>query len=246
MRLRSASAHLARQGIKDAIILRLHSNSLKSRNPESEYMPALEKHVIESRQEEAELIARIKNGQRELFYELIRPLERNLYRNALYRLRNEADAQEVVQEALLKAWGKLKSFRGEAKFSTWVMAITINEAYMRLRRTRKKLFESLETFSPGEEPGSARQICVDSHDLPSQLFERAETKAMLQAAISCLPDLYREVIVQRDLNQLSIAETAKVLHISQPLVKTRLFRARLRVRKLLCAQSRAPVEHPTF
>src|SRR5690349_4251663 len=99
-----------------------------------------------SRSPEAErrLIERVCRGETELFYELVQPYERSLYLAAFTNLRNEHDAEEVVQEAVLKAYAHLSSFRGDARFSTWLIQITINEARLRLRKDRRPLYESLE------------------------------------------------------------------------------------------------------
>src|ERR1700740_2609658 len=93
---------------------------------------------------ELALIERILNGEQECFYELVRPYERSIYVSAFLVLRNQADAEEVAQEAVLKAFRRLSQFRGESKFSTWIIQITINEARMRRRKDRRELYESME------------------------------------------------------------------------------------------------------
>src|SRR5579863_3726543 len=93
---------------------------------------------------EAQLIRRVCDGERDVFYELVRPYERMIYATAISILRNSADAEEVAQEAVLKAFANLPSFRGEAKFSTWLIQITYNEAKMKLRKARAHLYDSIE------------------------------------------------------------------------------------------------------
>src|ERR1700739_1676053 len=96
------------------------------------------------RTNEAELIKSVCDGEREAFYELVRPYERMIYATAISVLRSPADAEEVAQEAVLKAFSNLSSFRAESKFSTWLVQITYNEAKMRLRKARSHLYESID------------------------------------------------------------------------------------------------------
>jgi RNA polymerase sigma-70 factor (ECF subfamily) len=99
---------------------------------------------------EQSLIRRICNGESSLFSELVKPYERRVYVTALALLRNEADAQDVAQEAILKAFANLRQFRGESRFSTWLIQITVNEARMRQRKRHADLFEPI-TEAPDEE-----------------------------------------------------------------------------------------------
>src|SRR5213595_2500290 len=103
-------------------------------------------------QNEGALIERIRNGERELFYDLIRPYERRVYAAAFAILRNEADAEDAAQEAVLKAFRNIRQFRAEARFSTWLIQITVNEARMRLRRDRSALIRSEEHTSELQSP----------------------------------------------------------------------------------------------
>src|SRR6266852_9538557 len=93
---------------------------------------------------EAVLVARVRDGEPEAFYELVRPCERGIYLAALSIVNNDADAEEVVQEAILKAFKAIARFRAEAKFSTWIIQIAINEARMKLRKDRRHLYDSLD------------------------------------------------------------------------------------------------------
>ncbi len=177
---------------------------------------------------ERELIDRVLAGELELFYELIAPIERRLYFTALDVVRTEADAEEVAQEAILKAFRNLRSFRGDCKFSTWVFSITVNEARMRFRRSREVLLDDLQ---PEEEEGDYTPLQVaDWREIPSEVLEKKEMREHLAAAIASLQERYREVLILRDMNGLSIAETSKALEISEPNVKIRLLRARLMLR----------------
>src|SRR6266849_9193367 len=103
------------------------------------------------RTNEAELIKSVCGGQREAFYELLRPYERMIYATAISVVKNPADAEEVAQEAVLKAFSNLSSFRAESKFSTWLVQITYNEAKMKLRKARPHLYESIDDPQPSED-----------------------------------------------------------------------------------------------
>lgn len=178
---------------------------------------------------ERELIDAVLGGDLELFYDLIAPIERRIYFTALDILRIEADAEEVAQEAILKAFRNLASFRGDSKFSTWVFSIAVNEARMRLRRNREVLVEDLQTDD--EEGGEYTPLQIaDWREIPSETVENQEMKAHLTAAVASLAEHYREVLILRDMNSLSIAETSKALNITEANVKVRLLRARLMLR----------------
>src|SRR5215472_7858202 len=103
------------------------------------------------RHDEAELIKRVRNGEREAFYELVHPYERMIYATAISVVKNAADAEEVAQDAVLKAFSGLANFRGESKFSTWLLQITYNEARMKLKKARPHLWESLDEQRGSEE-----------------------------------------------------------------------------------------------
>src|SRR6201984_591453 len=106
---------------------------------------------LQGRPGEAELIRSVCNGEREAFYELVRPYERMIYATAISVVKNPADAEEVAQEAVLKAFSNLASFRSESKFSTWLVQITYNEARMKLRKARSHLYESIDDSGPSED-----------------------------------------------------------------------------------------------
>jgi RNA polymerase sigma-70 factor (ECF subfamily) len=183
-------------------------------------------------QDEAEIIANILAGDRELYHALIRPYEHSIYRIALSLMRDEADAEDVTQEAFLKAFRKLADFRGEAKFGTWVTRIAINEARHRL--TRRNLWKMDSIDEPqDEEVNASPALLRDWREIPSEALERKEIREMLKQAIGNLSDIYRGVVVLRDVEGLSIEETAEALAISTASVKVRLHRARLQLQKEL-------------
>src|SRR6266566_4058207 len=117
------------------------------------------------------LIRRIRGGEHELFYELIRPYERRVYSAAFAILRNEADAEDAAQEAVLKAFKHIRQFRAEARFSTWLIQITVNEARMRLRRDRSNVIEPIVDH-PDEEGNYTPRDFADWREIPSETAER--------------------------------------------------------------------------
>ena len=182
--------------------------------------------------DERVIIARILAGDTQLFHELIRPYERSAFVMALSFLRNDADAEDAVQEAFLKAYRHLASFRSEAKFGTWVISITLNEARSRLRRSTAMPTDSLDADS--DEPGHVSPALLrDWREIPSEALERQELRLMLQEAIAALPDNYRAVYLLRDVEELSSIEAAEALKISVGALKVRLHRARMMLQKNL-------------
>jgi RNA polymerase sigma-70 factor, ECF subfamily len=182
---------------------------------------------------EAELIKRVCDGDREAFYELVRPHERLVYAIAFSVLKNPADAEDAAQEAVLKAFSHLKSFRGESKFSTWLVQITYNEAKMKLRNARPHLYESLDEGHESEEGDHWPKDFADWRPIPSELLEESEVRKALENAINLLGPIYRDVLILRDINGLSVKETMAILGLSISNVKSRLHRARLQLRDSL-------------
>ncbi len=187
------------------------------------------------RRDEAQMIALILAGDTQLYHELIRPYERSVYVMALSYVRNEADAEDIAQEAFLKAFHSLASFRAEAKFSTWLVSIALNEARSRLRRQAAVRMESIDQ-TPEEGGHVTPAMLRDWREIPSEALERKEVRQMLKKAVTGLPGIYREVFLLRDVEELNIAETAMALGISIASVKVRLHRARLLLQKHLSPQ----------
>ena len=179
------------------------------------------------------LIGLILSGQRELFHELVRPYERSVYFAAFSLLQNEQDAEDVAQETVLKALKNLHSFRAESKFSTWLVAIALNEARGRLRHNRLIEFDSVDHVPDAESEDFTPAVISDWREVPSDALERKELRQLLQCAIQGLPTIYREVLVLRDVQDFNIADTAAALGVSEGVVKTRLLRARLMMQKEL-------------
>ncbi len=187
-------------------------------------------HARPMERDEAQMIAAILAGDSDLYHRLIQPYEFSVYRMALSFVKNEAEAEDVAQEAFLRAFRDLGNFRGESKFSTWLVSIALNEARRRLRRQNTVRMESLD--EPPEEGGKVSPALLrDWREIPSEALERRELRALLQKAIEELSPIYREVFVLRDIEELSIEETASALSISISSVKVRLHRARIMLQK---------------
>jgi RNA polymerase sigma-70 factor, ECF subfamily len=192
---------------------------------------SVEQPVSEETREQ-ELIRRIQSGEPEKFYELIRPFERRVYAAAFAILRNQADAEDAAQEAMLKAFANLRQFRGEARFSTWLIQIAVNEARMRRRKDHADVIEPIGEREDAEGVYTPREF-ADWHEVPSEALERREVRDLLLEALAALGSKYREVFVLRDVQHQSIQEVSETLGISTASVKTRLLRARLMLRDLL-------------
>jgi len=182
---------------------------------------------------EAVLIARILAGEKELFHELIRPYERMVYLTLLAIVKNETDAEDGAQETVISAYRHLASFRGDAKFSTWLTTIAINEGRKRLRKAKGVAEESIEELAGSHEGDYTPAPLSDWREIPLEALERKELREALRVAVAELPDIYRQVFTLRDLEELNIEETAQALGITTGAVKVRLHRARMMLQKRL-------------
>lgn len=182
---------------------------------------------------EAELIRRIVVGERELFHELIRPYERMVYLTVFSIVKNEAEAEDGAQEAVISAYRHLSSFRAEAKFSTWLTMIAINEGRKRLRKAKGAAEDSIEELEEEKEGDYTPARLTDWREIPLEALERKELREALRKAIAELPDIYRQVFTLRDLEELNIEETAQALGVNPGIVKVRLHRARIMLQKKL-------------
>jgi len=183
---------------------------------------------------EADLIERALLGQDEAFRELVRPHERAVFITTQAILKNEADAEDAAQEAVLKAFTNLAKFRGDSKFSTWLIRIAANEALMKLRKgRRRKLHDSLDEQRTDEEGDYIPRDFADWREIPSEALQKKELRQALSRALASLTPKHREVFVLRDVQHFTIAETAHLLGIKESAVKTRLLRARLQMRDAL-------------
>ena len=187
-------------------------------------------------QEEQGLIARILAGERDLFHDLIRPYQRLAFLTALSILKNEVDAEDAAQEAILKAYRGLTHFRAEAKFSTWLVTIVMNEARTRLRKAGRRHVESLDTGGKtrtNDDEDFKPAMIADWREIPSEALDRQELTTQIEEAIAALPETYREVFMLRDKDAMSIQEIADVIGVQPNLVKVRLYRARMLLQKRL-------------
>ena len=183
---------------------------------------------------EAELIQRVLGGQDEAFRELMRPYEHAVFITTQAILKNEADAEDAAQEAVLKAFTNLSKFRGDSKFSTWLVRIATNEAFMNLRKERRhKLHDSLDEQRTDEEGDYIPRDFADWREIPSEALQKKELRQAVSRALASLTPKHRQVFVLRDVQHFTIEETAQLLGIGKSAVKTRLMRARLQMRDAL-------------
>ena len=179
------------------------------------------------------LIARVLAGEKELFYELIKPYERCIYTAALSVMNNPHDAEDVCHEAVLKVFARLGQFRGESKFSTWLVQIVINEGKMKLRKEHQNPYESADEAEETEEGDYIPRDFGDWREIPSEALERRELREAIARGLASLKLKYREVLVLRDIQNVNIHDTAQLLGITETSVRTRLLRARLMMRDAL-------------
>ncbi len=194
--------------------------------------------------DERALIARVVAGESELFHELIRPYERLVYVTIFAILKNETEAEDGAQEAMISAFRNLKSFRGEAKFSTWLVTIAMNEARKRLRKAKTAAEDSLDEPRDDGQGDFTPEVLTDWREIPLEALERKELREKLQEAVATLPQKYQEVFVLRDIEELNQGETAVALGINVTLVKVRLHRARMMLQKVLAPYLKSEFPSP--
>ncbi len=182
--------------------------------------------------DEAAVVARAQTGGEEAFTELVNRYEGNIYRLARHITQNPEDAEDVLQETFLKAYEHLADFQGNSKFYTWLVRIAVNQALMKLRKRKSDASVSLDDpYDTGEE-NLVREIAVWEPN-PEQTYSQEEIRSILERAVDSLPPTFRAVFALRDIEELSTEETAAILNLSVPAVKSRLLRARLRLREKL-------------
>jgi RNA polymerase sigma-70 factor (ECF subfamily) len=181
--------------------------------------------------DEAELVARAKAGEALAFEELVNRYERRIYRLARNITQSHEDAEDVTQEAFLKSFKHLAEFQGNSRFYTWLVRITVNQALMKLRKRRHNQV-SLDNPVENDEDLLPREV-EDWGPSPEEQYNQKQLAAILSEAIAQLEEPFRIVFQLRDVENLSTLETAQALGISVPSVKSRLLRARLRLRKHL-------------
>lgn len=198
-------------------------------------MDSIEAKVAEPQTEELVLVDAARQGDVGAFEQLIKRYDRNVFRIAQHITQNREDAEDVVQDAFIKAYQNLKQFQGNSKFYTWLVRIAVNEALMKLRQRRGDRTVPLdEPLDTGEET-MAREIAVWG-DNPEQQYSKEEMQNILSDAVDSLKPDFRTVFTLRDIEEMSTEETAEILGISIPAVKSRLLRARLALREKLTRQ----------
>jgi len=178
------------------------------------------------------LVERVRAGDLSAYDTLVRKYERQLFRIAQHITQNREDAEDVMQDAFLKAYEKLDQFQGNSKFYTWLVRIAVNESLMRLRKRRTGRTVSIDEDIETEEGAVARDF-ADWAPNPEQNYNQAELAEILKKTIQGLPQGFRVVFALRDVDGLSTEETAEALGLSVPAVKSRLLRARLQLRDRL-------------
>lgn len=172
-----------------------------------------------------ELVCNAALGDAAAFEAIMRRYNRLLFRTARAILKRDEEAEEALQEAYLRSWRALSSFRGEAKFSTWLVRIVMNEALARQRKRSGPVL--LADMADGD---ALQQTIVDAEDAPAnrpeQVLMRAQLRAQMERQIDALPDIYRSVFVLRAVEELSVEEVAEILELSAATVRIRFFRAR--------------------
>ena len=178
---------------------------------------------------ESDVVRRAKEGDKQAFAELVSTYNERIYNLALRILRNREDAEDILQETFLTVLQKLNTFDGRSNFFTWIYRIATNAALMKLRK--KKLVYADVPDNPDLSSRNEERSFVDWSQDPLITIQNKEIKEIIDSAISQLSDLYRSVFILRDIEQLSIRETSKILNISEENVKIRLRRARLFLRE---------------
>ena len=184
--------------------------------------------------QEAQLLAELRSGQEGAFETLVRLHSGRMLSVCRRILRNDEEAKDAVQEAFVSAFRGISAFEGTAQLGTWLHRIAVNASLMRLRSKKRRPEESIDDFLPSfTEDGHARNDPQDWSPSALQMVETRETREFVRGCIDRLPEMYRVVLLLRDIEELDTSETAAVLGVSDGVVKVRLHRARHALRRLL-------------
>lgn len=189
--------------------------------------------------DDEELVARAKAKDLPAYEELVARYEEKVYRLAMRFVRNETDAGEVVQDVFLTAWRSLAGFQGRAQFGSWIYRVTVNTALMLLRSQRRHPQVAVDDVEPGalgeaaNQSGASLGAGTDWSKRPDEQLQSDELRQHIQSAVDALPETLRTVFLVRDVDGLSTEETAELLGLTIPAVKTRLHRARLALRQAI-------------
>jgi RNA polymerase sigma-70 factor, ECF subfamily len=178
-------------------------------------MSTIQPKVDEPVSDELALVQAAKSGDVGAFEQLVKRYDRNVFRIAQHITQNREDAEDVVQEAFLKAYRNLQQFQGQSKFYTWLVRIAVNEALMKLRRRKPERTVSLDEDIKTDEDSVPREV-ADWSPNPEQQYNQAELREILTKTIQGLPSSFRTVFVLRDVEGLSTEETAEALDLSIP------------------------------
>ena len=190
------------------------------------------------------LVGRVRAGDVAAYDTLVRKYERQIFRIAQHITQNREDAEDVMQDAFVKAFEKLDQFQGNSKFYTWLVRIAVNESLMRLRKRRTGRMVSIDEDLETDE-GTVPRDLADWAPNPEDNYSQAELAEILRKTIQGLPPGFRVVFVLRDVDGLSTEETAETLGLSIPAVKSRLLRARLQLSERLSRYFRRKAEPAT-
>jgi RNA polymerase sigma-70 factor (ECF subfamily) len=180
-----------------------------------------------------DVVVRVLAGETSQFEIIMRRYNQRLYRVARAILRNDSEAEDVMQDAYVRAYEHLDQFAGRAKFSTWLTRIAVHEALARQRRVER--YQELEPMSERDEDPMDSFVSMTPN--PEQEASSSQIRGLLEEAVESIPDSYRTVFVLRDIEEMSTADTAATLGISEENVKVRLHRARALLRKSLYARA---------
>jgi len=200
-------------------------------------MQTLSKQVAPADWSDVEIVRRIVNGEAQALEQLMRRYNRPLYRTARSIVKDDAEAEDVLQEAYLLAFRNIGKFRGDAMLRTWLTRIVINEAIARSRKTaRRAKVIQLDGDAAWENEAAEASMNEATPEQPETSVMRAEARRMLERHIDALPDVFRTVFVLRALEEMSVEETASCLAIPEATVRTRFFRARGLLREALARE----------
>lgn len=184
------------------------------------------------KREDSVLVQRLKSRDKNAMEDLLRWHGDKLYGVAMQITRNETDAREAMQDALINIWNKIGNFEGRSAFTSWMYRVTANAALMKLR-TNKRFEQHVPLESDGNDHELPALQLADSGDNPATTTQRAEVSDRVRAAIDALPEPYRTTVLLADVDEMSMDEVADAMNVTVAAVKSRLHRARLSLREVL-------------
>jgi RNA polymerase sigma-70 factor (ECF subfamily) len=185
--------------------------------------------------DDVQLVARLKQRDKSALEELVQVHGAKMYGVALQFMRNEHDAREVMQDALISIWNKIGSFEGKSAFTSWIYRVTANAGLMALRKKKRRESDvSLDTAAPDDDDAPVPALRLsDKGPLPDKTAMTGELGEQVRAAIDQLPEPYRVVVLLRDVEELPMNEVMEATGLTEPALKSRLHRARLALREAL-------------